>query len=711
MIKPNLTLRCVKLVGMWMLLSFSVLLHSLSFAENEVKTPRPLTDKEIEAGVKNLAAFDETLELNVYFDVNSDVVKTEYQTMLATLNKTLGSMGDYQFKLSIIGHTDNTADRDYNLALGLRRAEAVKSYLTPKLAEAIVISRIDSKGKDQPSADNSTPIGKALNRRVEIDVSPSALQTIKTGKQVVFSGAGESLLLNEGKQLILWNSEAQCPQSMLSSSENEIYVSAVAPNRLLALSGGKTQKIVLWDIPTSSMISELTGHKSEITALQFSKNSRFAISGSLDGEIRLWDLLKNIQVAKLNGHSEAITAVALSSNGKYAVSGDVTGKVTFWDIVSYEDVWQEVVHDSAVNDISFNELDDAFFSSSLQSGLHIYKIYDENSYFDDNEALSEIVRFDISRDGQQLLSLLKNGDIAIWQTRTGRQSIVIDSQQFRLNSVTYSSGDEIIMASDINAGVHFWDAVTGEYLSNIDTKQWKAKADLPEQGEFDGQVWFDKHSNTEFVWFAPGCYEMGCGAWNSKCSSSEQPVHQVCVDGFWMARNEVTTEQWQLHSRYKPIADNKVDCDEEECLEIAVNHVSWQDAENYICELNKNSGQIYRLPTEAEWEYACRNKGEKIRYYNLEDEENPSALSNMNDGLWEWTLDAFDDDSYNQHRRHSPVYSGDDNFHYMGGNIYRTLRGGAWDKGSKVSQCSRRFYDEPGARSFYTGFRLVRPGK
>ena len=60
-----------------------------------------------------------------------------------------------------------------------------------------------------------------------------------------------------------------------------------------------------------------------------------------------------------------------------------------------------------------------------------------------------------------------------------------------------------------------------------------------------GNTWTDHVTGMVFVRVEGGCYEMGCGDWTDNCGSDELPVHEVCVDGFWMGKYEVTQGQWQ----------------------------------------------------------------------------------------------------------------------------------------------------------------------
>lgn len=111
-----------------------------------------------------------TEEAGVYFDTNKADVKG---TSAATLNRLAGIFQEYPKTVILIeGHTDSAGSDEYNLALSQRRAESVAQYL---IAQGIDASRFTVKwyGESQPRADNSTPEGKAANRRVELGIIAS----------------------------------------------------------------------------------------------------------------------------------------------------------------------------------------------------------------------------------------------------------------------------------------------------------------------------------------------------------------------------------------------------------------------------------------------------------------------------------------------------------------------------------------------------------
>jgi formylglycine-generating enzyme required for sulfatase activity len=127
-----------------------------------------------------------------------------------------------------------------------------------------------------------------------------------------------------------------------------------------------------------------------------------------------------------------------------------------------------------------------------------------------------------------------------------------------------------------------------------------------------GPTFIDKVTGIEFVYAKAGCYEMGDIFGNGRLD--QKPVHEVCVDGFYMGKYEVTQGQWKIIMGNNPSHLKKGDI-------YPVDQVSWNDAQEFIVKLNERSNKVYRLPTEAEWEFAARSCGQKEKYAGTNNEE------------------------------------------------------------------------------------------
>ena len=219
----------------------------------------------------------------------------------------------------------------------------------------------------------------------------------------------------------------------------------------------------------------------------------------------------------------------------------------------------------------------------------------------------------------------------------------------------------------------------------------------------------------ETVDVAGGCFEMGDSFGDG--GSDEKPLHEVCVDSFRLARHEVTQELWHAvmgsnPSRFRDNPRNPVE------------NVSWNDAQEFINRLNVKSGTNWRLPTEAEWEFAARSRGLKQRFagtsaleslsqfawYEENSEEKPHpvgsrspnglGLYDMSGNVWEWCSDRYDRVYYRQSPLNNPK---GDPF-----GINRVMRGGSATSKAGFLRVTYREYVSPGMKQGLYGLRLAR---
>jgi len=241
-----------------------------------------------------------------------------------------------------------------------------------------------------------------------------------------------------------------------------------------------------------------------------------------------------------------------------------------------------------------------------------------------------------------------------------------------------------------------------------------AHAFFEDTGPRAGDVWLEPITGMTFVYVPGGRYEMGCGDWTFDCDKDEKPVHTVSLDGFWLGRTEVTQGQWRALTGRNPAHFKKGD-------DFPVETVTWYDVEKYIRWLNSRSDATFRLPTEAEWEYACRSAGRteafaggdfpnSVAWFQghplqgpypvAEKAPNALGLFDMSGNVWEWVLDRHSNRAYERHQPHNPLYET-----RLAGFV---RRGGAWHSDADDIRCGRRSVRSPTFASNDMGFRLVR---
>ncbi len=227
-----------------------------------------------------------------------------------------------------------------------------------------------------------------------------------------------------------------------------------------------------------------------------------------------------------------------------------------------------------------------------------------------------------------------------------------------------------------------------------------------------GKAFNDCPACPEMVELPTGSFDMGA----NNGEANEQPVHRVSVKAFAIGKTEVTQAQWVAMMGTNPSEFNS-------CGDTCpVEQVSWEDAQLYIKKLIAKTGKQYRLPTEAEWEYACRagsqqeycgsDNPDSVSWYSgntgaffnnpfsvAKKQANAFGLYDMSGNVWEWV-----EDNYHENYAGAPT----DGSAWIGGSSMRVLRGGSWGKLPKFSRAAARHKFGTNYRDFSFGFRLAR---
>jgi formylglycine-generating enzyme required for sulfatase activity len=221
----------------------------------------------------------------------------------------------------------------------------------------------------------------------------------------------------------------------------------------------------------------------------------------------------------------------------------------------------------------------------------------------------------------------------------------------------------------------------------------------------------------QFVLIPAGEFDMGSPSTERDRDNDESPVHRVTISKlFYMGKYEVTQQQYYIVAKSKPSQFKQDDR--------PVETVSWEQAYSFCKKLSKIKGESFRLPTEAEWEYACR-AGSQSRFYFGDDptyveieqyawcsknsdsethsvgqkKPNSFGLYDMHGNVWEWCSDYYAADYYHKSISVDPI-----------GALYgksRVIRGGDWSRSAIYCRSANRSSLEPYYIRNHIGFRIV----
>ena len=266
------------------------------------------------------------------------------------------------------------------------------------------------------------------------------------------------------------------------------------------------------------------------------------------------------------------------------------------------------------------------------------------------------------------------------------------------------------------------------------------RSDVEAAAGKNGGSYKDPSLGMEFVYVQGGCYQMGDTFGDG--FPSEQPVHEVCVNDFALAKYDVTVWEFRkfiLATGYRTEAELDGGCgvfngskwvwdasknwrnpgfNQDDSQPVVC--VSWNDAKAFVSWLSEVSGTHYRLPTEAEWEYAARSGGKKEKYAGGNDinalawyydndglsphrvgtkRPNGLLLYDMSGNVLQWVQDWYDENYYRDGLRSNP--QGPRRGHE------RVLRGSAWSDKPAYVRATRRSMKPPSHRGSLLGFRVA----
>ena len=527
-------------------------------------------------------------------------------------------------------------------------------------------------------------------------------------------------------------------------------------------SGSFDDTIRLWDAATGNCERVIEGHQGPVMALAVLGDGRLA-SGSIDKTIRLWDPASGACERVFEGHQGWVMALAVLGDGRLA-SGSDDNSIRLWDSASgvCERVFEG--HQGWVNALA------VLGDGRLASGS------DDNSIrlWDPASGACERV-FEGHQGVVRALAVLGDGRLAfgsggfggfradkfirLWDPATGTCEQVFEGHQGWLMALAVLGDGRLASGSDDNT-IRLWDPAGGEGLSGLNSQPHE----LNEVSVgLDGVLKSTAESLAlTLIEIPAGSFLMGSPPEEPERLDDEGPQHEVKLESFFMSQTPITQAQWREVAAWQPLpaerwgqdlnpdpshfqnregqAEGKVRLLEGEANtdNRPVENVSWLDAMEFCNRLSQRTGRTFNLPSEAQWEYACRagtitpfHFGETITTdlanYNgrhtyadgpkgLNRSQttpvgmlpaNAWGLHDMHGNVWEWCQDESHE-SYEgaptDGRAWMDVLEVEKS---KESEKLRLLRGGSWNYNPGYCRSACRLHDQPVNADTYVGFRVV----
>jgi WD40 repeat protein/formylglycine-generating enzyme required for sulfatase activity/serine/threonine protein kinase len=564
----------------------------------------------------------------------------------------------------------------------------------------------------------------------------------------------------------LWDVLAGHEVLQLTGHRGEVRQVAFSPDGLTLASASGDRSIAVWDRETGELQYQLTGHEGDVRSVTFLPAGNQLVSGSVDRTIRFWELETGSQQQEIATHRAAVQCVTCSRDGKTLASASDDRTIQLRSAATGELQFTLTGHTDGVTQVAFSPDGRRLASASWDKKIRIWHVASGTLLMTIDKPESAVRSIGFSPDGRRLVSGDDDHTIRLWDAATGVELATLRGHQGSVTSVAFSSDGRILASASADKTVQIWELEEASPAkpaeppkpAKVDRNPVKVPPARPQEpplaiAPFDAdtarkhqEAWaeylgvpveFENSIGMKFVLIPPGEFDMGSTeedvaelleearaknlpSWYIDRLPAEAPKHRVRITkAFWLGMTEVTQEQYERVMGANP---SHFKGDPTRPVEM----VSWNDAASFCEKLGQLSGEqatsvVYRLPTEAEWEYACR-AGTTTRWYGTDEEATlqeqawfdansgrtthpvgqklPNAwrLYDMHGNVWEWCSDWW--------KRDYASTTVDDPTGPTAGSA-RVDRGGGWSSSAGNYRSAYRGRRAPDNRLSHLGFRLA----
>ena len=406
-------------------------------------------------------------------------------------------------------------------------------------------------------------------------------------------GIGTVALSRDGKYVvtgsndrtaILW--DAVSGKKIHTFQTGPLYCVALSGDGQRVFTGSNDETGILWEAASGKKIQTFQGHTRLLRAV-LSGDGQRVLTGSIDTTAILWEAASGKKIHTFLGHAGPVQSVALSRDGNYVVTGSSDLTAISWDAISGKKIHTFQGHTGPVYGVA------------------------------------------LSGDGKLVLTGSEDGTAILWEAASGKKIRTFQGHTSAVFGVALSGDGKYAFTSSWDRTAIMWDAATGKKIQTFEghtDKTWSValsgdgKLVVTGSSDKTAILWEVKASTAnkfknslgiEFALVPKG--RSWLGGENGKEGTKEVNMNQ----DFYLGAYEVTQEEWQKVMGKNPSHFNRERVDtvigDDEQKRFPVENVSWSDAQAFVKWVNEKvkkdaeeAGWEYRLPTETQWEYACR---------------------------------------------------------------------------------------------------------